>query len=183
MRDDVCDVLNTVGPCTHPSFTMTGRSPFPTSSTATPISGDSFPPLPLSYEAALTAPGSVRAPTPILVAAVAPPPPLAISAAPQQALTESTSPPTSAPPSSTSLQAPTPTTAALHPGFPSSALSLPDAALFRSQLLAPGFLLDMPVWAPVRELSPPLIVYSQPSTITSSLRAPSNDAAALLVAT
>jgi hypothetical protein len=76
--------------------------------------------------------------------------------------------------------------AALYPGFPSSALSLPDATLFRSQVLAPGFPhvpLDMPVGPPVHDHPPPLTVYSQLSAITSSMRAPSDDAAALLVAT
>jgi hypothetical protein len=171
------------GPCPQRSFTMAGRPPFPTSSVATPYFIDSFPPLPLSYRAALTAPRSARAPAPILVAAVAPAPP---PVAPQPDPAEPTSPPASAPTSSTSLSAPTLAAAALYPGFPSSALSLPDAALFRSQLLAPGFShvpLEMPVGALVRDRPPPLTIYSQPSAITSSLCAPSDDAAALLVAT
>jgi hypothetical protein len=54
------------------------------------------------------------------------------------------------------------------PGFPSSALSLPDA-LLRSPLLAPCFphvLLDMTVGAPVRDYPPPLTVFIQPSRWT-----------------
>ena len=65
-----------------------------------------------------------------------------------------------------------PAATVLSPGFPSSALSLPDAALLRSQLLAPGFphfSLNMPVGAHVRDCPPPMTVYSQPSAITSSL--------------
>jgi hypothetical protein len=65
-------------------------------------------------------------------------------------------------------------------------LSLPDAALLRSQLLAPGFPhvpLDTPGRAPVHSVPLPTTVYSQPSAITSSLRAPSDDAAAILAAT
>jgi hypothetical protein len=160
---------------------MAGRPPFPTSSAATP---DSVPPLPLSYRAALTVPGSARAP--VLVTAAAPPPPPGAPVAPQQAPAELASPPASAPPSSTSLPTPTPAAAALHPGFPSSAISLPDTSLLHSQLLASGFPhvpLDMPVGPPVRDRPPPLTVYSQPSAITSSLHTPSDDAAALLVAT
>jgi hypothetical protein len=70
--------------------------------------------------------------------------------------------------------------------WPAPALSLPDAALLRSQLLAPGYPhvpLDTTGAAPVRGCPVPLTVYSQPSTITSALRAPSDDAAALLAAT
>jgi hypothetical protein len=65
-------------------------------------------------------------------------------------------------------------------------LSLPDAALLHSQLLVPGFPhvpLDTTGGAPVRGCSVPTTVYSQLSAITSSLRAPSDDAAALLAAT
>jgi hypothetical protein len=77
---------------------------------------------------------------------------------------------------------------ALYPGFPSSTLSLPDAALFCSQLLAPGFphvRLDMSVAPPppVHDRPPPLTIYSQPSAITSSLCASSDDIVALLVTT
>jgi hypothetical protein len=78
---------------------------------------------------------------------------------------------------------------ALYPGFPSSTLSLPDAALFCSQLLAPGFphvRLDMsvaPPPPPVHDRPPPLTIYSQPSAITSSLCASSDDIVALLVTT
>jgi hypothetical protein len=69
---------------------------------------------------------------------------------------------------------------------PAPVLSLPDATLFRSQLLAPGFPhvpLDTPGGAPVRNIPLPTTVYSQPSVITSSLRAPSDDVAAILAAT
>jgi hypothetical protein len=79
-----------------------------------------------------------------------------------------------------------PTATVLSPDFPSTAFSLPDAAFLRSQLLTPGFPhvpLDTPVGAPVRDCPPPMTVYSQPSAITSSLRAPSDDAAAILAAT
>jgi hypothetical protein len=66
------------------------------------------------------------------------------------------------------------------------ALSLPDAALLHSQLLVPGFPhvpLDTTGGAPVRGCSVPTTVYNQLSAITSSLRAPSDDATALLAAT
>jgi hypothetical protein len=66
------------------------------------------------------------------------------------------------------------------------ALSLLDAALLRSQLLASGYPhvpLDTTGAAPVRGCALPLTVYSQPSTITSALRAPSDDVVALLAAT
>jgi hypothetical protein len=110
----------------------------PTSSAATRYFGNSFPPLPLSYQAALVAPGSTRAPAPapFLVAAAASPCPPITPIAPQQDPAEPASPPALASTSSTSLSNPTPAVASLYPGFPSSALSLPDAALFRSQLLA-----------------------------------------------
>jgi hypothetical protein len=176
---------------------MVGRPPFPTSSAATPNSGDPFRPLPLlpggprharfrarscpcpcrSSHAALSSGRSDRAPAGSgragLPSPTTRPIPLPTGVA-------------SAPISSTSLPDPHPAAASLYPGFLSSALSLPDAALFRSQLLAPGFPhvpLDMPVEAPVRDRPLQLTVYSQPSAITSSLRAPSNDAAALLVTT
>jgi hypothetical protein len=82
--------------------------------------------------------------------------------------------------------APTPTATVLSPGFPSIAFSLPDVALLCSKLLALGFPhvpLDTTVGAPVRDCHPPMTVYSQPSAITSTLCAPSDDAAAILAAT
>jgi hypothetical protein len=63
---------------------------------------------------------------------------------------------------------------------------MPNAALLRSQLMAPGFphvLPDMTVGAPVRAHPPPLTVCTQPSAITSSMCAPSDDAATILAAT
>jgi hypothetical protein len=65
-------------------------------------------------------------------------------------------------------------------------LFLPDAALLRSQLLAPGFPhvpLDTTGGAPVRGCPLPTTVYSQPSAIISSLRTPSDDVAAILATT
>jgi hypothetical protein len=82
--------------------------------------------------------------------------------------------------------APALTATILSLGFPSIAFSLPDAALLRSQLLAPGFPhvpLGTMVGAPVRDCTSPMTAYSQPSAITSSLCAPSDDAAAILAAT
>jgi hypothetical protein len=115
-------------PLSAAAATMADRPSFPTSSAATPYSGDSFPPLPLSYQAALDAPGSARAPAPtsVLVAAVAPPSPLAAPTAPQGDPAEPASPhPTrpiplttgvaSAPTSSNSLLAPALAAAALYP--------------------------------------------------------------------
>jgi hypothetical protein len=52
--------------------------------------------------------------------------------------------------------------------------------------LAPGFphiSLGTTVGAHVRDSPPLMTIYSQPSAITSSLRAPSDDAAAILAAT
>jgi hypothetical protein len=76
------------------------------------------------------------------------------------------------------------------PDFLSSVLSLPDvlpdAVLLRSQLLVPGFphgLLGMTVGAHMRDCPPPMTVYSHPFALTSSLRAPSDDVVAILVAT
>jgi hypothetical protein len=64
---------------------------------------------------------------------------------------------------------------------------LPDAVLLRSQLLALSFphgLLGMTppmtVGAHMRDYPPPTTVYSQSSALTSSLRAPSDDAATIL---
>jgi hypothetical protein len=65
-------------------------------------------------------------------------------------------------------------------------LSLPDAALLRTQLLASGFPhvpLCMTVGAHMRDCPPSMTVYIQLSVITSSLCAPSDDAAAILAAT
>jgi hypothetical protein len=63
---------------------------------------------------------------------------------------------------------------------PAPAFYLPDAALLRSQLLAPGFP-HVPTigGAPVRGCPLPTTVYSQSSAIISYLRTPSDDAAIL----
>eukprot|EP00267_Zea_mays_P031599 XP_008664025.1 proline-rich protein 36-like [Zea mays] len=69
---------------------------------------------------------------------------------------------------------------------PAPALSLPDAALLRSQLLASGFPhVPLDTTGPASVHGCPLLptIYSQPSSITSSLRTPSDDAATLFVAT
>jgi hypothetical protein len=95
--------------------------------------------------------------------------------------------------SPTSPSAATPLTVTLllrpPPSSPPTSLppfSLPDAALLRSQLLAlgfPHFPPDTTVGAPARACPPSVTVYSQPSAVTSSQRAPSDDAAAILAAT
>jgi hypothetical protein len=94
-------------------------------------------------------------------------------------------PPTVEPPPPTPTQTATLAAAPGHDGSPPSpALSLPDAALLRSQLLAPGFPhVTMTGGGPVRGCPLPTTVYSQPSAIISSLRTPSEDAAAILAAT
>eukprot|EP00267_Zea_mays_P053414 XP_020406535.1 vegetative cell wall protein gp1-like [Zea mays] len=96
-----------------------------------------------------------------------------------------TLPPTVEPPPPTPTQSATLTAAPGHDGSPSApALSLPDVALLRSQLLAPGFPhVTTTGGAPVRGCPLPTTVYSQPSAIISSLRTPSDDAAAILAAT
>jgi hypothetical protein len=89
----------------------------------------------------------------------------------------------------TSARATQSTTLATAPGHdgsqPAPALFLPDAALLRSQLLAPGFPhvpLDTTGGATVRGCPLLTTVYSQPSAIIS-LRTPSDDVAAILAAT
>lgn len=170
---------------------MVGR---PQPSPSSPADGKPFPPLPLSYRAALAtplavAPGHTRA----YVVAVPPPTDPHVPSAgtddrqQQFPLSRSCSNPGRLDPSATALTPPLPSSpapladpafphtrpptpfhplsagaalaphgsapaiAVLSPGFPSSALSMPDAALLRSQLLAPGFphvLPDMTVGAP-----------------------------------
>jgi hypothetical protein len=96
-----------------------------------------------------------------------------------------TLPPTVEPSPPATTQSATPAAAPGHDGSqPAPALSLPDAALLRSQLLASGFP-HVPTTggAPVRGCPLPTTVYSQSSAIISSLRTPSDDAAAILAAT
>eukprot|EP00267_Zea_mays_P051678 XP_020404662.1 uncharacterized protein LOC109944343 [Zea mays] len=198
-----------------PSFPAAGDPP-----SLLPFPDDGFPPLPLSYRAAVAAPlaaallPAARAPLPsgappgrALVAAAAGPAPAPPSPGPAPLLapTPSSSPSvvtTSPPPAAALPPAHAPvqslgsdaahgaalalTATVFSPDFPSIAFSLPDAAFLRSQLLAPGFPhvpLGTTVGAPVRDCPPLVIVYSQPSAVTSSLRAPSDDAAAILAAT
>jgi hypothetical protein len=199
---------------------MAGRPP-PLPSSA----GEPFPPLPLSYRAALAAPPPSVCASPavgtqsglILMAADAPPLPVPppspagsslAGARPAAGSSRSfacapsgrVQPPTGLgrPLASPRRHGPPPggqaSAAAGSPGFLSSALSLPDVmpdvVLLRSQLLASGFPhgpLDMTppmtVGAHMRDCPPPTTVYSQPFTLTSSLRAPSDDVAAILAAT
>eukprot|EP00267_Zea_mays_P045755 XP_020398082.1 uncharacterized protein LOC109941478 [Zea mays] len=96
-----------------------------------------------------------------------------------------TLPPTVEPPPPMPTQTATLAAAPGHDGSPPApALSLPDAALLRSQLLAPGFPhVTTTGRGPVRGYPLPTTVYSQSSATISSLRTPSEDAAAILAAT
>jgi hypothetical protein len=96
-----------------------------------------------------------------------------------------TLPPTFEPPPPAPTQSATLAAAPGHDGSqPAPALSLPDVALLRSQLLASGFPhVPTTSGAPVRGCPLPTTVYSQSSAIISSLRTPSDDADTILAAT
>jgi hypothetical protein len=168
----------TTPPATLPS--VAGTSPRTAASLATL-------PYVVSTPTAAVAPPAALFPTTSAVSTLARP--IAAPAAPMGHTFVITTvlPPTAGPPPPAPTQS---ATLASAPGpdgsWPAPVLSLPDAALLRSQLLAPGFPhvpLDTPGGAPVRSVPLPTTVYSQPSAITSSLRAPSDDAVAILAAT
>jgi hypothetical protein len=167
----------------------TPPAPLPSAAGAPPRTAASLATLPyvVSTPTAVTAPPAAPFPTTSVVSALARPIAAPGAQTGHASVITTRLPPTVGPPRPAPTQSATLAAAPSPDGSrPAPVLSLTDAALLRSQLLAPGFPhvpLDTTGGAPVRSCPLPTTVYSQLSAITSSLCAPSDDVAAILAAT